>query len=313
MSKQKRVFTEKLSGFFAPRLLLVLVALFFVSTVTLSVFLILGRDNDTGTELVAIVNGEKIYRDDLTSALYARSGQEILEQLINRVLFEQEAKKLGLEVGEDKLEQEIQRFIDYNFQGSKDDFYQLLEFYDIDLEQFFDDTRFKLLASELIIAKYPISDEESKEFFMQYRYLFEEPEQVEARHIVVESLEEAEAILEMLMAGDDFAELAGKYSIDPSNKDLGGELGFFSRDMMTQSFSDAAFALEIGEISEPVATYFGYHIIQVTNRKAGGEVEYDDISDEVKRTMVESMLEEMIPYVISELRVEAEIEYILQP
>jgi foldase protein PrsA len=262
-------------------------------------------------DVAALVNGEPINKDELFEVMYATGGKEALEQLIAKKLIIQEAVKSGLEISEEELEKEITDIIDESFGGSYEDFVSVLELYGLSEDAFREDARLNLLVRKLAMAGIETTEEEALQFYEENRLLFEQPEEVEARHILVETRATADEVLALLNDGGDFGELASEYSVDFSNKDNAGYLGFFSRGMMIQEFEEVAFNMEIGEISAPVETDFGFHIIELLDRKEEVEVEYDDVTDEVMDALIENKIPEVINSKVQLLFEQADIEYLL--
>jgi len=110
-------------------------------------------------------------------------------------------------------------------------------------------------------------------------------EEVRARHILVDSREEADAVIAALKNGGDFVELAKQRSKGPSGAG-GGDLGYFDRDAMVEAFSDAAFKLKKGKISDPVKTQFGWHVIKLEDRRAKPTPPLDDVRDQIYQILI---------------------------
>jgi peptidyl-prolyl cis-trans isomerase C len=119
-----------------------------------------------------------------------------------------------------------------------------------------------------------------------------EPE-VRARHILVKSEQEAKDLVKQLKSGADFTELAKKSSDGPSAQ-TGGDLGYFSRGQMVKPFEDAAFALKPGEISAPVQTEFGWHVIKVEDRRNRPVPSFDEVKDQLMASLVQNQLKTVV-------------------
>jgi peptidyl-prolyl cis-trans isomerase C len=131
-------------------------------------------------------------------------------------------------------------------------------------------------------------------------------EEVQARHILVEAEDKAKEIADKLANGADFAALAKENSTDPGSKDDGGMLGYFGRGQMVPSFEEAAFALQKGEISKPVQSQFGWHIIKVEDRRQRPPPAFEEVKDRIIGSMIQSKAQS----VANDLRSKAEIEYV---
>jgi foldase protein PrsA len=141
--------------------------------------------------------------------------------------------------------------------------------------------KLNLLQEKALTEGIEITDEEVKK---QYENLKTE---MNARHVLVADEETAKEVKSKLDSGADFATIAKEFSTEPAAKESGGELGWFTPDKMVKEFSDAALALEIDQISEPVKSEFGYHIIQVTEkREAEVEGTLKEKSDEIRKQLL---------------------------
>lgn len=112
-------------------------------------------------------------------------------------------------------------------------------------------------------------------------------EEIHARHILVKTEAEAKDVRAALAKGADFAKVAGEKSIDPTP---GGDLGFFTRGVMVPEFTDAAFKLKAGDLSEPVQTKFGWHVIRIEARRDGAPPSFEDSADELRMNMARELV-----------------------
>jgi peptidyl-prolyl cis-trans isomerase C len=137
-----------------------------------------------------------------------------------------------------------------------------------------------------------VTEKEIRDFYKQNQKSFIN-EKISARHILLKSKKEAEAVLKEINAGGDFAKLAASKSIGPSGP-KGGDLGSFGRGQMVPEFEKTAFALKKGEVGGPVRTQFGYHIIKVTERKGKEPVPIEKVMPQIRESLIGQKLEAYI-------------------
>jgi len=236
-------------------------------------------------KVLATVNGKqiteedvKIAGDDLGASLppqldgKARESY-ILDFLIDGVLVAQKAQA-------EKLDQ-------------NPDFSKKLAYY-----------REKLLMETLLsqIAKTAVTDAALKATYDEAAKAQKPETEIHARHILVPTDDDAKAALKRVKAGEDFAKVAKEVSKDPGSE--GGDLGWFTKDRMVPEFADAAFKLEPGQISEPVKSPFGWHIIKVEDKRQKTFPSFDEVKDQVSRYVAQKAQGELV----AELRKSAKIE-----
>jgi peptidyl-prolyl cis-trans isomerase C len=134
--------------------------------------------------------------------------------------------------------------------------------------------------------------EAKKAYDEQIAKIVPEPE-VRARHILVKTEQEAKDLVKQLKGGADFVELAKKSSDGPSAQ-TGGDLGYFARGQMVKPFEDAAFVLKAGEISAPVQTEFGWHVIKVEDKRNRPVPGFDEVKDQLMASLVQNQLKTVV-------------------
>lgn len=138
-----------------------------------------------------------------------------------------------------------------------------------------------------------ITDANMRTFFDKNKNRYSQDE-VRAYHVLTKTEDEAKEVYTKAKAGEDFEVLAKKFSKDPSAAQNMGDLGFFTRSRMVPQFADAAFNMKPGEISQPVKSPFGFHVIKVVEKKAGKAVKFDDVKDQIRGDLQNESINELI-------------------
>jgi peptidyl-prolyl cis-trans isomerase C len=244
--------------------------------------------------VVAEVNGKKITVSEFYAQMKRLAGEEqmqmqdspairkkLLEGMVKEELLKQEAEKLGLEKDpavQNEIEQAKQQII---VRG--------------------------LVRREVIDKVKTVDEKDSKAFYDSNKSQFPSPEQVHARHILVKTKAEADAIKAQLDKGADFEKLAKEKSIDPGTAGRGGDLGFFSKDEMIPEFSKVAFSLSTGKISVPVKSQYGYHIIRVEGKKASGTMGFEEAKPFIERRLISQKQREKLDSWLDSLEKNAKV------
>ncbi|MGP0059495.1 MAG: peptidylprolyl isomerase [Beijerinckiaceae bacterium] len=164
--------------------------------------------------------------------------------------------------------------------------------------------REKLLMESVLgkLSKEAASEEAMKKTYDEAAKAQKPETEVHARHILVATEDDAQAALKRIKAGEDFAKVAKDVSKDPGSE--GGDLGWFTKDRMVPEFAEAAFKLEIGQVSDPVKSQFGWHIIKVEGKREKAFPSFDEVKDQVARYVVQKAQSDLIV----KLRKDAKIE-----
>jgi peptidyl-prolyl cis-trans isomerase C len=251
--------------------------------------------------LVAKVNGVEVHQSDLTVAeeeagqippMSPEAKQDYLVQFVADMILVSKAaedKKFGDSV-------EFKRKVDF--------------------------ARKKLLMEGLLqsVGKEALSDEAMHKVYDEAVKQIGEEKEVHARHILFrtpagdekaskEAEDKLKAVIVRLKKGEDFAKVASEVTEDPSGKANGGDLGYFSKDQMVPEFSEVAFKLDKGQISDPVKTQFGWHVIKIEDKRVKEAPKFEDVKPQIENFVVRKAQADLV----TKLRADAKIERLDKP
>lgn len=242
-----------------------------------SVFTLAACNNNTednaADEVVVSTSYGEITKDEFYKELKTMAGPKLLEQLVVKQVLEN-----TYEVSEEDLNKEFDSFKEMYGES----YNSVLEMYGYTEEAYKDELKFGLLTQKLSEeVQSSITDEELQNYYDQGKY------ELNARHILVKDKDKADEIYKKLQDGEDFATLASENSVDTGTAANGGELGWFSVGQMVTEFNDAAYALELNTISEPVKSSYGYHIIEVTDKREVADYPtFEEKKEEIRQTLI---------------------------
>lgn len=244
-------------------------------------------------KILAKVNGKDITGEDYNifinslnpdlrkHLLNTEKNEEVIDELIHQELIYQDAKDKGLDKEEDfqKVLEKAKKSLLLNYYLGK------------------------------MLSDIAITDKEIEDFYKLHKDHFNTPPTVRASHILVEDLEKAQEIYNKIANGADFSLEAKENSTCPS-KNKGGDLGNFSRGQMVKEFEDAAFSMNVGDISKPIKTEFGYHIIKLTGKNPSKEVSLEDAKDHIIKDIRRQKEQDIYRDKINLLKTKYDIKYI---
>lgn len=253
--------------------------------------------SDVIVELRSI--GKEITKEEFYLELKKLHGMEVLDQMVTEAVlsdkYQVTSEEIDYEVG--KIKEQLGE--DFDLWLSQRSFK--------DEDSFRDFARISMLSEKAIFDDVEVSEEELQERYDRLKT------EIRAQHILVEDEEIAEKVISKLNDGTDFAALAQEYSSDTTAEE-GGDLGFFSTGKMLPEFEEVAYSLKIDEVSDPVKTQYGYHIIKVTDTRDKEDFEsYEEMRHDLLRELQNQkvdpvMAEEKIKSLLKEANIGVKID-----
>jgi len=236
---------------------------------------------------------------------FAQLRNAIVRNLVEKAQFEIAAEELDVTVSDEDVDKRLAELKEQFFEGDEQKYKDELEAQGLTEEQVRTDLRTRILSEkvfEKVTNQVEVTDDDVQAYYEENQAQFETPASRDVRHILVKSKAKADQLHAQLESGADFAKLARQFSQDPASKKDGGK--FTAQQGATVApFDKVAFGLETGELSEPVKTQFGWHIIEaVADVEEASTQELSAVEEQIRETLLEEKKNTRINEWIAELR-----------
>ena len=232
-------------------------------------------NNASDSDVVVQTKAGDITKDELYDAMKEKTGEAVLRELVYEKVLSKNYKVSDEELNE-KID-ELKEQLGSNFEMA------LLQYGYKDEDELKDTFRTGLMQEKAAIKDVKVTEKEVKEYYENYK------PQIKARHILVADEKTANEVKKKLDEGAKFEDLAKEYSTDTGSAANGGDLGWFGPGRMVPEFENAAYALDVNEISAPIKSQHGYHIIQVTEKKE--KKSFDEMKEKMEYELKVSKLD----------------------
>ena len=234
----------------------------------------------------------------------------LMNQLVDRELIRAEAKRRGITVPDDAVAAKMAE-VRKGFKNEAE-FDQQLKANGLDAAAFERQVRDMLEVErvvEAVTADAAVTDAEVQAYYDQNRKMYDRPQEVRARHILVKDEATAKLVQQKAKGGADFAALAREYSEDPGSKGEGGDLGYFGRGKMVKEFEEAAFKTPPGQLTGLVKTRFGWHLLKVEDRKEPRTQPFTEVAPEIRQNLTSERRRAAFTQWLAKRKGEARVEY----
>jgi parvulin-like peptidyl-prolyl isomerase len=285
-----------------------------------------GGDDKVPADAVAVVDGTEVSRSDYDALLaqakksyknqkreFPKAGSQefqtlknqAVQFLVQRVQFEQEAEALDVEITDKQVDARLEQIQKQYFGGDKKKFDKQLKDQGLTEAQVRKDIRSQIISEKIfeeVTRKVAVTDKQVEDYYNKNKAQYSQPESREVRHILVKTRAQANDLYDQLQGGADFAVLAKKFSQDTGSKANGGKLTI-SKGQTVAPFDQTAFLLKKNQISKPVKTEFGYHLIQpIGDVKEAKVTPLKDVKDSIRQQLAQTKKNEAMTKWVEDLK-----------